>query len=143
MVVADKYNHFSTLISVSKDYSKVFNSVATDTLGSKYAFMIYNGDTNHYKGNVSCIIHKFNNDNCTLNFDDYATFRIAFIDWMTNKRGKLLKFDDGTSWLIGVSGNPSCSQGEDENGELAKCSFEWNENGDANNSQDYINNGLI
>ena len=143
MVVADKYNHFSTLISVSKDYSKVFNSAPIDTLGSKYAFMIYNGDTNHYKGNVSFIIHKFNNDNCTLNFDDYATFRIAFIDWMTNKRGKILKFDDGTAWLIGVSGNPSCSQSEDENGELAKCGFEWNENGDANNSQDYINNGLV
>lgn len=32
MVVADKYNHFSTLVPVSKDYSKVFNSAPTDTL---------------------------------------------------------------------------------------------------------------
>ena len=143
MVVADKYNHFSTLISPDVAYSKEFNASTVNTLGSQRAFVFYNGITNHYKGNISCTVHSFNNDNCTLNFDNYALFRIAFIDFLTNKREKILKRDDGTGRLIGIIGEPSCSEGENDTAELAKCSFEWTENYDINNSQDYVTSGLV
>lgn len=143
MVLVDKYNHFGSLIKPSKDYDKVFNSVAIDTQGSKYTYIVSNGDTNHFEGNISCTVHEFDNDNCTLKFDNFALFRISFINFLTNKRCKLLKFDDGTAFLIGITGHPSCSEGEDETSELAKCSFNWSENGDATDITDYINNGLI
>lgn len=143
MVVADKYNHFSTLISPDVAYSKTFNANTVNTLGSQRAFVFYNGITNHYKGNISCTVHNFNNDNCTLNFDNYALFRIAFIDFLTNKCEKILKRDDGTGRLIGIIGEPSCSESENDTAELAKCSFEWTENYDVNNSQDYVTSGLV
>lgn len=111
------------------------------TLGSKYPIVFHGSEANYYSGNFSGIIIKW--DRVTDAFDFYSSvdYRETFINWLTNKKPKVLKMYDGRAWLMNVNGNVSYS--DDEHPDKVEISFDFVETGDLNSSADMKNAGLI
>lgn len=111
------------------------------TLSSKYPIVFYGSEANYYNGNFSGVIIKWDQSTDMFDFDGSVDYRETFIDWLTNKKPKVLKMYDGRAWLINVNGNVSYS--DDEHPDKVEISFDFIETGDLNSSSDMKNAGLI
>ena len=111
------------------------------TLSSKYPIVFYGSEANYYNGNFSGVIIKWDQSIDMFDFDGSVDYREIFIDWLTNKKPKVLKMYDGRAWLINVNGNVSYS--DDEHPDKVEISFDFIETGDLNSSSDMKNAGLI
>ena len=111
------------------------------TLGSKYPIVFYGSEANYYNGNFSGVIIKWEQATDMFDFDGSVDYRETFINWLTNKKPKVLKMYDGRAWLINVNGNISYS--DDEHPDKVERSFDFIETGDLNSSDDMKNADLI
>lgn len=111
------------------------------TLGSKYPIVFYGSEANYYSGNFSGVIIKWEQSRDAFDFDGSVDYRETFINWLTNKKPKVLKMYDGRAWLINVNGNISYS--DDEHPDKVEISFDFIETGDLNNGDDLKNAGLV
>lgn len=111
------------------------------TLGSKYPIVFYGSEANYYSGNFSGVIIKWDRANDAFDFDGSIDYRETFINWLTNKKPKVLKMYDGRAWLMNVNGNVSYS--DDEHPDKVEISFDFVETGNLNNGDDMKNAGLI
>ena len=111
------------------------------TLGSKYPIVFYGSEANYYSGNFSGVIIKWDRDNDAFDFDGSIDYRETFINWLTNKKPKVLKMYDGRAWLMNVNGNVSYS--DDDHPDKVEISFDFVETGDLNNGDNMKNAGLI
>ena len=111
------------------------------TLGSKYPIVFYGSEANYYSGNFSGVIIKWEQATDMFDFDGSVDYRETFINWLTNKRPKVLKMYDGRAWLMNVNGNVSYS--DDDHPDKVEISFDFIETGDLNSSDDMKNADLI
>lgn len=103
--------------------------------------VFYGSEANYYNGNFSGVIIKWDQSTDMFDFDGSVDYRETFIDWLTNKKPKVLKMYDGRAWLINANGNVSYS--DDEHPDKVEISFDFIETGDLNSSSDMKNAGLI
>ena len=101
----------------------------------------YGSEANYYSGNFSGVIIKWDRANDAFDFDGSIDYRETFINWLTDKKPKVLKMYDGRAWLMNVNGSVSYS--DDEHPDKVKISFDFVETGDLNNGDDMKNAGLI
>lgn len=111
------------------------------TLGSKYPIVFYGSEANYYSGNFSGVIIKWEQSSDLFDFDSSVDYRETFINWLTNKKPKVLKMYDGRAWLMNVNGNISYS--DDEHPDKVEISFDFIETGDLNDGNDLKNAGLV
>lgn len=111
------------------------------TLGSKYPIVFYGSEANYYSGNFSGVIIKWDRARDQFDFYGSVDYRETFINWLTNKKPKVLKMYDGRAWLMNVNGNVSYS--DDEHPDKVEISFDFVETGDLNNGDDMKNADLI
>lgn len=111
--------------------------------GRKYPVVVSNGLINYETGSVTG----------TVLTDDYLKTKVmnriamvkeqkALKDFLTNKKGKILKDWNGNSWLMFVTDSISTSYDDKYGMGIADISFDWTEIGDSNNQADLYNNGL-
>lgn len=67
----------------------------------------------------------------------------ALLNFLTNKRPKIIKDMNSNSWLVFFTGSPSMSYDNNFGQGMVKVSAEWTEIGDSNNKDDLYENGLI
>ena len=65
------------------------------------------------------------------------------LDFLTNKKPKIIKDMNGNSWLAYFTGNPNLSYDNSFGQGMVKISAEWTEVGDVNDKDDLFENGLI
>lgn len=65
------------------------------------------------------------------------------LNFLTNKKPKIIKDMNGNSWLVFFTGNPSMSYDNNFGQGMVKVSAQWTEVGDVNNKDDLYENGLI
>lgn len=65
------------------------------------------------------------------------------LNFLTNKKPKVIKDMNGNQWLVYFTGNPSVSYDNSYGQGMVKVGAEWTEVGDANDKTDLYENGLI
>ena len=65
------------------------------------------------------------------------------LDFLTNKKPKIIKDMNGNSWLAYFTGNPNITYDNNYGQGMVKINAEWTEVGDVNDKDDLFENGLI
>lgn len=119
-----------------------FNSSTANPLGSKYPYVFYNGTTNFDFGTLSATYVPFLKDVCEWDFENGCKYRRELKDMLTDGRPKILKDDNGCGWLIAVIGNSITEQAQGHPYNVI-TSFDWNEIGNLESSNDLYFSGFI
>lgn len=67
----------------------------------------------------------------------------VLINFLTNKKSKIIKDMNGNNWLVYFTGNPNMSYDNNYGQGMVKVNAEWTEIGDPNDKDDLYENGLI
>lgn len=112
--------------------------------GRKYPVFISNGLLNYASGNVTGYVLPPNYmESRDLGKVETVKERKALLEFLTNKKAKILKDWQSNIWLIVVSDSPSTAFEQNSSLRLASVSANWREAGDANNQADLYNSGLV
>ena len=123
------------------DVSKNSPSSVIETMGSKYPFVIRNGNTSYYSGNVSAMFVPLTSQGDDFDFANAAPYRNEIMDFLVSGSLKFLKVEDGRAWLIAVTNSPS--EASQDHHDKVYVSFSFVEQGDINDEFDMRNADLI
>lgn len=109
------------------------------TLGRKHPFYITNSQCRFDSGqmNVTFIQMK---DNCTFDIENGGFYRKYVDDILTDKKPKILKFEDGRMWLVAITDN--ISQDDTGYNKMPIHTINWTEIGDCDDPYDMYVNGF-
>ena len=113
------------------------SSNTIQTLGRIKPFYITNGMSNYESGSINVVFIQF--DNCELNSKTGAKYRKNIYDVLTDKRPKILKFDDGRTYIIGIT--DAISQSSDV--DLPLSTITWTEIANIDSEEDLYENGFL
>ena len=100
------------------------------TLGGQYPFTIY-GASKYKTGNATCLLVTEESATGSINVGAEKVLRNNIDKFLSNKKPKILKCDDGTYLLISISDNYTLIPNENLLGSYS-LSFNYTEIGDAN-----------
>lgn len=103
----------------------------TPTLGGQYPFTTY-GSANYKTSNISCLLVTEESATGQLNLGTEKVLRDKITKFLSNKKPKVLKCEDGTFLLINISDNFTLTPHESLLGSYT-LSFNFVEIGDVNN----------
>lgn len=142
--IADVNTIYKFAAGVSYGPSEQVQLVATyNPLGRKYPIYVSNGATNYQTGSLTAkIIGNYEN---THVFDrkEMVEQKNNLLEWLTNKRAKVLKDANGNIWLIYITGSPSVTYDTQWGNNMMEVSFQYGEIGDVDNGEDMRNVGLL
>ena len=113
------------------------SSTTIQTLGRTKPFYITNGMSNYESGSINVVFIQF--DNCEPNTKTGAKYRKEIYDMLTNKKPKILKFDDGRTYIIGIT--DAISQSSDI--DIPVSTITWTEIGDIDSEEDLYENDFL
>ena len=125
------------LINFENSQQRNHNSSVLQTLGRVKPFYITNGNSNYESGTINVVLIQFNN--CDLDNENGAKYRKYINDMLTNKKPKILKFEDGRIYIIGIV--DAISQSSDIN--LPVTTINWIEIANIDNKDDLYENGFL
>lgn len=112
--------------------------------GKKYPVIVSNALTNYATGSVKgTVIQNDYATNKNLNALAMAKERKDLLDFLTNKKAKILKDWNGNIWLMIITGNPTTNFMANSSMALAEVNASWTEIGEANTQADLYNVGMI
>ena len=100
------------------------------TLGGQYPFTVY-GASKYKTGNVSCLLVTEESAVGSIDIGKEKELRNDIDKFLSNKKPKILKYEDGTYLLISISNNYTLTPDENLLGSYS-LSFSYTEIGDAN-----------
>ena len=113
------------------------SSTTIQTLGRTKPFYITNGMSNYESGSINVVFIQF--DNCEPNTKTGAKYRKEIYDMLTNKKPKILKFDDGRTYIIGIT--EAISQTSDI--DIPVSTINWTEIADIDSEEDLYENDFL
>ena len=122
------------------DTTRTVSGEAVNLLNSQYANVISNGAFNYDTGTVTGVFLKSDTRDCIVDLAGGVQLRKDFIDFLTDKKPKILKWDDGRIWMIQIVGTPTDT--EEGHKDLRKITFQFTQTGDVNDPQSLYINGL-
>ena len=115
-----------------------------EPFGRKYPVVVSNAllnyETGSFKGDI------LNNDfleTRKINAKEIVEKRKQIIDFLTNKKAKILKDWNGNFWLIFITDNIQTSYANNSGMSIVNVDAEWTEIGDANSGSDLYLNGIL
>lgn len=112
-------------------------------LGKKYPIYVTNGMSNYQTGSITGDILGNYEETGVFNRTEMVLQKDALLKFLTNKKAKLIKDDNGNQWLCMITGNPSVQYNSSWGNGMMTVSFEYGEVGDAENQEDLANVGLV
>lgn len=140
LCIADKTHLYSTDFQSDITFNQNFTSNVQKLLNNTYPVVISNDDSNYTSGSVTALFLKFDNNCDVLLGKKSMQYRDEIFKWLSNKKAKILKLQDGTIKLIRITGTPSLTDAGHP--ELKNVSFEFTEIGDVNSESDLYKNNL-
>ena len=135
--IADAETIYGTEYNVATgNVSKNQNAQVVNTLDSKYPYVISNSQNNYYASTFAAFFFV-----PSMDWYDNTDRRNQILEWLQNRKAKILKYEDGRVWMIRVTGSPSLSPSGHR--EVPSINFDWVEIGDCNNTNDLVSNGLV
>lgn len=115
-----------------------------EPLGKKYPVIVSNALLNYEKGYFEgTVINDDFLDTRVLKNLDMVKERKQLLDFLTNKKAKILKDWNGNIWLMFITDNPSIDYESNSGMAIAKVGADWTEIGDANSGTDLYEAGLL
>ena len=115
-----------------------------EPLGRKYPVIVANGQMSYDSGTVSGTV--INDDfeiNSVLDPPEIVKKMKNLLDFLTNKKAKVLKDLHGNIWLCVIKSAPRTDYKTGTGVAIPTVTFDWVEIGDPNNQQDLWNTGLV
>ena len=136
---ADHYYDLTYDFKISNLQKETPNSVH-QTLGGKYPTVVYNGDISYYSGSVSCKIIVPDEEE----YDKFETkkLRNEIMEFLLNKKPKILKTPDGFYWVINIINTPTLTY-YDKAENIYDLTFSFVEIGDGSDQETMEQYGLI
>lgn len=125
------------VINFESTQQRNHSSTTIQTLGRAKPFYITNGMSNYESGSVNVVFIQF--DNCEPNTKTGAKYRKNIYDMLTNKKPKILKFDDGRTYIVGII--EAISQSSDV--DIPISTITWTEIADIDSEEDLYENGFL
>lgn len=115
-----------------------------EPFGKKYPVIVSNGNIQYDEGSISGDIFPANFYKTNqIDRVEIVKERNTIINFLNNKKPKILKDHNGNCWLICIIGKPSTNYNNNYGMGTIKIGAEWVEIGDYNNSSDLFNANLI
>ena len=115
-----------------------------EPFGRKYPIVVSNSITNYQTGTFSGMILPDDfEDTGNISRADIVKKKKKLVDFLNNKKPKILKDWNGNAWLCIITDNPSISYDNNYGMGIATVSASWTETGDVNNKNDLYENGMI
>lgn len=115
-----------------------------EPLGKKYPVIVSNALLNYETGSFEGTV--LNRDFMQTRILDAKAMideRKALLDFLTNKKAKILKDWNGNYWLIIITDSPSISYLNNSGMKIANVGANWTEIGDAKSGIDLYNSGIL
>ena len=125
------------VVNLESTQQRNHSSTTIQTLGRTKPFYITNGMSNYESGSINVVFIQF--DNCEPNTKTVAKYRKEIYDMLTNKKPKILKFDDGRTYIIGIT--DAISQSSDI--DIPVSTITWTEIGDIDSEEDLYENDFL
>lgn len=110
-------------------------------LNDKYPVVISNDESNYKSGTVTACYLNIDDDTCQIiTGKSSAKYRDEIVEWLCNKKAKILKLQNGRNIMIRVVDTPSITLNHPD--ELSTITFNFVEVGDVESEKDLYNNGL-
>lgn len=130
-------------------WNKNRNAATVVTLGSKYPFVINNGDANYYSGQLDGLFILMD-ENCKLDTEEINKYRMNLDDFLSNGLAKIIKTNEGDMFMVAIDNTIT----HQDNGtfidtdnnhwvKLMNTQFSWSEIGDAYDVGDLYDNNFI
>ena len=127
---------------VYSDLSATRNNNANyiTTLGNKYPFAITNSIVNYTAGSISAGFYPITDNEIDLSdISNVIKYREEVVNFLTDRKPKVLKFDDGRSWIVGIDSGVEL---KDADGGYY-VGFSFTQIGDSQSTEDLYNNGML
>lgn len=111
-------------------------------LGQKYPIYVSNGAINYQTGSLSAKLVGNYEDTHQFNRKEMVQQKNALLQWLTNRRSKIIKDSNSNIWLVFITGSPSISYDAQWGNGMMEVSLQYGELGEANNIRDMQNAGL-
>lgn len=142
--IGDAEQSFRFLYEVDNQFTQNQQIGVFTPLGKSYPIIVANGQQNYKSGSFSgMILNDSYDETKTIDTVATATKMEAILQYLTNKKAKVLKDWNGNEWLIIITGTPQVSYASGSGIGIPIVQFGWTEIGDANNQQDLYNFGII
>lgn len=107
---------------------------------SKYAVFFSSGNMNYDSGSVDGKFYEID-EACRIMNDPGYLYKKSLMDFLSDRKPKILKHPDGRIWLIQITPNPTDTA--DGRYDLRTIHFDWVEVGDVNSIEHLYSAGLI
>lgn len=138
--ITDKEYFYRTIFNITE--SDLVQNMTNNTvalLNNKYPAIISNSDDNYTSGTITAAFLQV--ENCEIVTGKKSTkYRTDIVNWLCNKKAKILKLDNGTTKLVRIVGNPTISDGGHP--ELKNINFDFVEIGDSESEKDLYTTAL-
>lgn len=113
-------------------------------LEGKYPYVFYNGENDYLTGSISATFIRIvnNSDSCFADTSDELHENYANVmNFLNDRKAKILKYADGRVRMIAVTTSPS--QSSDDHFDKHTISFDYTEIGDPYSNEDMNNYGFL
>ena len=125
-------------------FERINRSTVFEPLGRQYPVVVSNALINYETGTINgTVILDEDLYNSALNRIGEVQYRNNLLDFLVNKKAKIIKDWCGGIWLCIIVGSPSISFFNEIGMGLAKVQFDFAQIGNANNADDLYNSGMI
>lgn len=112
-------------------------------LNRKYPIYVANGALDYMTGSITGRILGNYETTHELNRKEMVEQRDALLNFLTNKKAKLIKDFNGNQWLVFIIDSPSVSFDTQWGNGMMDVGFDWSEVGDPDKAEDLQNVGLV
>lgn len=110
----------------------------------KYPIVVSNGIMQYQTGGVGgWVLPEDYEDTHVFDRSKIVKEKEVLLNFLMNKKPKILKDMNGNNWLVYFTGNPSVTYDNNYGQGMLKVSAQWTEVGDPNDKTDLYENGLI
>jgi hypothetical protein len=143
--ICDIESIYKFFVNVQMTSTEQAQAVSTyETFGRRFPVYVSNAMTNYQKGKFSATV--LNEDfmsTRTLDRDGLREMRNSFVQFLTNKRAKIIKDWNGNAWMVAISDDINITFEQNTDNALADVSFSYVEIGEVDNEEDMRLNGLV
>lgn len=108
------------------------------TLSHKYPYSIINARYNYATGTISAGFYPLVDNEIDLSYSGIIKYRETVVDFLTNGKPKVLKLDDGRSWIVNIDAGITIKP----QSEAYYIEFGFTQIGDSQSTEDLYNAGL-
>lgn len=142
LLIMEKEKNIWTIADISITEDKNAQIGVANTLAGKYPFVFYNGENNYFTGTVSASFLEFDDD-CSLltEGDRIHKYYAEVMEFLNNKKPKIMKYDDGRIRLIAVTTPPNDTM--EDSYDKHTISFSYTEIGSVYSNRDMNDFGFL